>query len=54
MRVGAPPFQMSQQLWSLLGRGPRAACESCHAMADSQIQPFNESRVQPPREAQSL
>ena len=54
MVVGSPPFQMGQQLWSLLGRGPGAACQSRHAMADRQIHPLNESCVQPSREAHSL
>jgi hypothetical protein len=54
MIVGPPPFQMGQQLWGLLSRRARAACERLHAMSDRQIHPFNERRVQPPREAQSL
>jgi hypothetical protein len=52
--IGSPPFQVCQQAWGLLRRRPGAACESCHAMADGQIHPLNERRIQPPREAQSL
>ena len=54
MIVRAPPLQMGQQVWGLLCGGPRAACQSCHAMPDGQIHPLNESGIQPPREAQSL
>ena len=45
---------MGQQLWGGLRRGPRATCQRCHAMADGQIHPLDESGVQPPREAHSL
>ena len=54
MIVGSPPFQVSQELWGLLGCSPRATCQRCHAMADGQVHPFNKSGVQPPREAHSL
>ena len=46
--VGTSPFQISQELWGLLSRGPGAACERCHDMTDRQIHPFNKSRVQLP------
>ncbi len=46
-----PPFQMSQKVWGLLGRGPRATCQRSYPMTDAQIDPFNTSGVQPSREA---
>ena len=49
----SPPFQMRQQPWGRLRRGPGAAGQRCHAMADGQIHPLNKSGVQPSREAQS-
>ncbi len=52
--VRAPPLQMGQQLWSLLGRGPGPSCERCHAMTDRQIHPFDTSGVQPSGETHSL
>jgi hypothetical protein len=54
MVIRTPPFQMGQQLLGLLSCRPGAACERCHTMSNSQIHPFNERGVQPPREAQSL
>ena len=54
MIVSPPPFQMGQQLWGLLGRGPRATCQRGYPMTDAQIDPFNKSGVQPSREAHSL
>ena len=51
MVVRAPPFQMGQQLWSLLGSRPDETCESGHPMADGQIHALNKSRVQASREA---
>ncbi|SRR5258708_7776733 len=54
MIVSSPPLEMGQELWGLLGRGPSAACQSCHPMADGQIHSLNKSGVQPSREAQSL
>jgi hypothetical protein len=51
---GSPPLQIGQQLWGLLSRRPAAARERGYPMADGQIHPLNQSRVQPPREAQSL
>src|SRR5258708_1623570 len=54
MIVSSPPFQMDQELWGLLGRGPGATCQSCHSMANGQIHSLDKSSVQPSREAQSL
>ncbi len=54
MVVGAPPLQRGQQLWSLLGSRPGAASQRGYPMSDGQIDPLNESGVQPAREAQSL
>ncbi len=54
MIVGAPPLQMSQELWSLLGSGPGPSRERCHPVSDGQIHPLDERRVQPSRETQSL
>ena len=45
MRVGSPPFQLGQQLWSGPRRGPCSACQRCHPMTDSQIHSFNTSGV---------
>ena len=54
MVVRSPPFQVGQQVCGLLSSGPGTASQRCHAMAHGQIHPFNERRVQPPRETQSL
>ena len=54
MIVSAPPFQVSQQLWGLLGGGPGATCQRCHPMSDGQIDPLDESGVQSSREAHPL
>src|SRR5258708_37451784 len=35
--VSPPPFQMGQELWSRLRRGPGAACQRGHPMTDGQI-----------------
>ncbi len=51
MVVRSPPFQVGEQLWGLLSRGPSSTRQCCHSMSDRQIHPFNESRVQPTREA---
>ncbi len=54
MIIGAPPFQVGQQVWGLLGRGPGTARQSCHAMTDRQIHPLDTSGIQSPREAHPL
>ena len=54
MIVGAPPLQMGQQVWSLLGSGPGSTSQRCHPMSDGQIYPLDESGVQPSRETLSL
>jgi hypothetical protein len=46
MIVGSPPFQMGEQLWSLLGGGPCTTSQCRDSMAESQIHPLNERRVQ--------
>jgi len=52
--LGAPPLQMSQQLWGLLSSGPGPSRERCHPVSDGQIHPLDESRVQSSRETQYL
>ena len=42
----SPPFQMGQQLWGLLGRGPRATGQRCYPMTDSQIHSLDKSGIQ--------
>ncbi len=54
MIVGLPPLQMSLQMGSLHGGGPRAPSESGYATADRQIHPFDKGRVHTAREAQPL
>ena len=54
MVVGSPPFQVGEQAWRLLCRGPGATRQRCHRVSDRQIPAFNKSRVQPPRKTQSL
>ena len=54
MVVRSPPFHVSQQLWGLLGRGPRAACQSRHPVTNGQIHPLDKSGVQPSGEAHPL
>ena len=54
MVVRAPPLEVGQQLWGLLGRGPRTTSQRGYPMADRQIHPFNKSGIQPPRKAHSL
>ena len=49
MVVRAPPLQMGEQLGRLLSRGPGPSCQRGYAMADGQIHPFDERRVQPSR-----
>ena len=45
--VASPPFQVSQQLWSLLGSGPGSTSQCRYSMSERQINPLNERRVQP-------
>src|SRR6266436_2241608 len=54
MIISSPPFQVGEELRSLLNCGPGAACQCCHSMTDSQWSPLDKSSVEPPREAQSL
>lgn len=51
MVIGPPPLQVGKQVWRLLRCRPGAPCERCYPMAHRQIDPLNESRIQPPREA---
>src|SRR6266699_1388004 len=48
--VGAPPLEMGEQGWGLLGCGPRATCQRRYSMSDGQIDPLNIGGVQPSRE----
>jgi hypothetical protein len=52
--VASPPLHMGLQVWRLLSCRPGATRQRGYSMPDGQIYPFNERRVQPPREAQSL
>jgi len=54
MVIGAPPFQIGQQLWGLLCGGPGATSQRHYFMADGQIHPFDKGGVEPSREAQVL
>ena len=54
MIVCSPPFQVGQQLWGELRRGPGATRQRRYSMTDGQIDPLDESGVQPPREAHPL
>ena len=54
MIVCSPPLEMSQELWGLLGSGPGATRQRCHAMTDAQIHPLDESGIQSSREAHPL
>ncbi len=54
MIVGAPPFQVSQEVWGLLGRGPGATRQRRYSMTGGQIDPLDKSGVQPSREAHPL
>jgi hypothetical protein len=51
MIVRPPPFQIGEQLWGLLSSGPSPACQRSYCVSDGQIHAFDESGVQPPREA---
>src|SRR5579864_1727666 len=54
MIVGSPPFQVGQELWGLLGRGPGATRQRRYSMTDGQIDPLDKSGVQASREAHTL
>ncbi len=54
MRVGSPPFQVGQQLWGGLRRGPGSTRRRRSSMTDSQIDLLDKSGVQPSREALPL
>ena len=54
MIIGSPPFHVGQQLWGQLRGRPGAACQSRHAMTNGQIDPLDESGVEPSREAHPL
>jgi len=54
MIIGSPPFQVCQQLWGGLRRGPGATRQRCHPMADGQIHSLDKSGVESTRETQSL
>ena len=47
-----PPFQMDQELWSELRRGPGATRQRCYPLTDGQVQSFNTSGIQPSRKTQ--
>ena len=53
MIIGSLPFQVGQQLWGGLRRGPGAACQRCHPMAEGQIHSLDKSGVELTRETQS-
>ncbi len=53
MILGSPAFQVGQQLWGGLRRGPCAACQRCHPLADGQIHSLDTSGVESTRETQS-
>ena len=54
MVIDSPPFQVGQEVWGLLSRGPGSTSQRGYSMTDSQIHPFDKGRVEPSREAQSL
>jgi hypothetical protein len=51
MVVGAPPLEVGEQKWGLLGRGPGATSKRCYGMADGQVDSLDESCVESSREA---
>ncbi len=54
-KIGSsPPFQVGQQLWGGLRRGPGATRQRRYSMTDGQIDPLDKSGVQPSREAHPL
>ena len=54
MIIGLTPFQVGQQLWGGLRRGPGVTRQRCHLMTDSQIHSLDKSGVESTRETQSL
>jgi hypothetical protein len=48
MIVSAPPFQVNQELWGLLGCSPCTTCQCCHPMSDGQVHPFNKAVLSRP------
>ena len=54
MIVRTPPLEVGEQVWGLLGRGPRATSQRRYSMSDGQIHPLDKSGIQPPRETQPL
>ena len=51
MILGSPPFHVSQQVWSLLCRGPASTGQRRYPMTDGQVHPFNKGSIQPSRKA---
>ncbi len=54
MIVCSPPFQVGQELWGGLRRGPGATRQRRYSMTDGQIDPLDTSGIQPSREAHRL
>jgi hypothetical protein len=47
MGIGAPPLEVSYQVWGLLRRRPSATSQGGYCMPDGQIHPLDKSGVQP-------
>ena len=54
MIIGAPPLEVSYQVWGLLRRRPGSTSQRSDPMVDGQWSPLDKSRVQPAREAHPL
>jgi hypothetical protein len=52
--IDSPPFQVGQEVWGRLRRGPGSTSQRGYSMTDSQMHPFDKGRVEPSREAKSL
>jgi hypothetical protein len=52
--ISSPPLEMGEQVWRLLCRRPGATSQCRSSMSDGQWSPFNKSRVEPSRKAQTL
>jgi|GEM_PF-1515227 hypothetical protein len=52
--VSAPPLEIGQQVWSLLGRGPGSTSQGGYSMADRQIDSLNKRCVQSSRKTHPL